>query len=230
MALNQYQTFLKEHTVVKNTERSRQIVSIGERIAKAAQAYFKYKGAPEYLKDYGWEYNLVENPQRNAWCMPGGKIVFYTGILPIAKNPDGIAAIMGHEVAHALLDHGGQRMTISLAQQGLNVVAIKTTENQPEKKRKAILTAYGIGSSVGAVLPFSRKHETEADRIGLELMTIAGFNPEEAPKLWERMKAASGGKAPPELLSTHPSNQRRINDLTQWIPEAKKRAQQININ
>jgi predicted Zn-dependent protease len=162
--------------------------------------------------------------------MPGGKIVFYTGILPIAENADGIAAIMGHEVAHALLDHGGQRMTLSLAQQGLSLVALKTTENQPEKKRKAIMTAYSIGSNVGAVLPFSRKHETEADRIGLELMAIAGFNPEEAPKLWERMQAASGGKTQPEILSTHPSNQRRINDLTQWIPEEKKRAKQINGN
>lgn len=121
-------------------------------------------------------------------------------------------------------------MTLSLAQQGLSLVALKTTENQPEKKRKAIMTAYGIGSTVGAVLPFSRKHETEADRIGLELMAIAGFNPEEAPKLWERMQAASGGKTQPEILSTHPSNQRRINDLTLWIPEAKKRAKQINGN
>lgn len=162
--------------------------------------------------------------------MPGGKIVFYSGILAVAQNRDGIAAIMGHEVAHALLDHGGQRMTLSLAQQGLNLVALKTTESQPEKKRKAILTAYGIGSTVGAVLPFSRKHETEADRIGLELMAIAGFNPEEAPKLWERMKKNSGGKSPPEILSTHPSNERRINNLSEWISEAKKRAKEINKN
>jgi predicted Zn-dependent protease len=230
MALTQYQNFLKEHTVVKNTASSREIKNIGERIAKSAQDFFEYKGAPEYLKDYAWEYNLVKDNQKNAWCMPGGKIVFYTGILPIAENADGIAAIMGHEVAHALLDHGGQRMTLSLAQQGLSLVALKTSENQPEKKRKAIMTAYGIGSNVGAVLPFSRKHETEADRIGLELMAIAGFNPEEAPKLWERMQAASGGKTQPEILSTHPSNQRRINDLTQWIPEAKKSAKQINGN
>jgi predicted Zn-dependent protease len=230
MALTQYQNFLKEHTVVKNTASSREIKNIGERIAKSAQDFFEYKGAPEYLKDYAWEYNLVKDNQKNAWCMPGGKIVFYTGILPIAENADGIAAIMGHEVAHALLDHGGQRMTLSLAQHGLSLVALKTIENQPENKRKAIMTAYGIGSNVGAVLPFSRKHETEADRIGLELMAIAGFNPEEAPKLWERMQAASGGKTQPEILSTHPSNQRRINDLTQWIPEAKKSAKQINGN
>ena len=127
----------------------RQISKIGGDIALAAQKYFAFKGQSNFLKEYVWEYNLVENEQRNAWCIPGGKIVFYTGILPIAKNPDRIAAIMGHEVAHALADHGGQRMSISLAQQGLNILAVKATEKQSEAKRKAILTAYGIGSSVG---------------------------------------------------------------------------------
>ena len=160
--------------------------------------------------------------------MPGGKIVFYTGILPKAKNPDGIAAIMGHEVAHALADQGGQRMSISLAQQGLNILAVKATEKQPEAKRKAILTAYGIGSSVGGVLPFSRKHESEADKIGLELMAIAGYNVDEAPKLWEHMKAASGGKSQPEILSTHPSNQRRIDNLKLLASDAKLLASKIN--
>ena len=198
MAFSQYKAFLEDNKVL-STKESVEIKDIGQQIAKAAQTYFTYKGAPNYLKDYAWEYNLVENSARNAWCMPGGKIVFYTGILPVAKNKDGIAAIMGHEVAHALLDHGGQRMSISLAQQGLNLVALKATEKQPEKTRKAVLTAYGIGSTVGAVLPFSRKHETEADKIGLELMILAGYNPEEAPKLWERMKAASKGNAPPEI-------------------------------
>ena len=228
MALTQYEQFLKEHTVVENTAESRDILTIGKRIAKAAQQYFEFKGVPNYLEDYRWEYHLVQDSQKNAWCMPGGKIVFYTGILDVAANADGIATIMGHEVAHALLDHGGQRMTISLAQQGLNIVALKATENQSEKKRKAILTAYGLGSTIGAVLPFSRKHEKEADQIGLELMAIAGYNPEEAPKLWERMKAASGGKAPPEILSTHPSNEHRINDLAAYVPTAQQRAREIN--
>ena len=218
MAFSQYESFLKEHRIVVNSNESNEIKRIGKRIADAAQSYFEFKGAPNHL---------VENAQRNAWCMPGGKIVFYTGILPIAKNEAGIAAIMGHEVARALLDHGGQRMSLSLAQQGLNLVALKATEKQPEKKRKAILTAYGLVSTVGALLPFSRKHETDADRIGLELMILGGFNPEEAPRLWERMKVASGGKAPPELLSTHPSNQKRIDNLKKWIPEARKRADEI---
>lgn len=159
--------------------------------------------------------------------MPGGKIVFYTGILPVAENKDGIAAIMGHEVAHALLDHGGQRMSASLAQQGLNLVALKATEKQPGKTRKAVLTAYGIGSKVGTLLPFSRKHETEADKIGFELMILAGYNLEEAPKLWERMKATSKGNAPSEILSTHPSNQKRIENLKRWIPEARWLASEI---
>ena len=226
MTFTQYKTFLKDNKVL-NTEESKEIKFIGEQIAKAAQTYFTYKGAPNYLNDYAWEYNLVENSARNAWCMPGGKIVFYTGILPVAKNKDGIAAIMGHEVAHALLDHGGQRMSISMAQQGLNLVALKATEKQPEKTRKALLTAYGLGSTVGGVLPFSRKHETEADKIGLELMILAGYNPEEAPKLWERMKAAPQGKAPPEILSTHPSSQKRIENLKRWIPEAQRLASEI---
>lgn len=226
MAFSQYKAFLEDNKVL-STKESVEIKDIGQQIAKAAQTYFTYKGAPNYLKDYAWEYNLVENSARNAWCKPGGKIVFYTGILPVAKNKDGIAAIMGHEVAHALLDHGGQRMSISLAQQGLNLVALKATEKQPEKTRKAVLTAYGIGSTVGAVLPFSRKHETEADKIGLELIILAGYNPEEAPKLWERMKAASKGNAPPEILSTHPSNQKRIDNLKRWIPEARRLASEI---
>ena len=228
MALKQYNSFLKENEPIKGTEEQQQILRIGKNIAEAAQKYFAFKGQPNYLQEYAWEYNLVKNPQRNAWCMPGGKIVLYTGILPIANNPDGIAAIMGHEVAHALADHGGQRMSISLAQQGLNLVALKATEKQPEAKRKAILTAYGIGSSVGAVLPFSRKHESEADKIGLELMAIAGYKVEEAPKLWERMKAASKGKSQPEILSTHPSNQRRIDNLKNWASGAKALAKEIN--
>jgi len=228
MALQQYNSFLKENEPVVGTIEQRQIVDIGKNIANAAQKYFAFKGQTNFLKDYNWEYNLVKNAQRNAWCMPGGKIVFYSGILPIAKNIDGIAAIMGHEVAHALADHGGQRMSIGMAQKGLGFIADKATAKQPEAKRNAILTAYGIGSSIGAVLPFSRKHESEADKIGIELMAIAGYNVDEAPILWERMKAASGGKSQPEILSTHPSNQRRIDNLKRWGSGAKVLAKEIN--
>ncbi len=228
MSLKQYQSFLSEHEVVTNTKEAKLISDIGSDIAKAAQAYFNYKGKPHLLDEYNWEYNLVNSDQVNAWCMPGGKIVFYTGIMGIADNPDGVAAIMGHEVAHALADHGAQRMSLGIVQQAGGIVAAEATKNKDARKRQQIMMAYGVGTTLGGMLPFSRKHETEADKIGLELMTIAGYNPEEAPKLWERMKAQSKG-GQPEFLSTHPSEERRIANLNQWIPQAKALAGEINM-
>ena len=226
MSLQQYATFLKENKIVTDSDEAKLIATIGADIANAAQQYFSFKGQPNSLDDYNWEYNLVNSDQVNAWCMPGGKIVFYTGIMPIAKNPDGIAAIMGHEVAHALADHGAQRMSLGIVQQAGGIIATEATKNQEAQKRDRIMKAYGFGSTVGGMLPFSRKHETEADKIGLELMTLAGYNPEEAPKLWERMKAQSKG-GQPEFLSTHPSEERRIANLKQWIPQAKALAGEI---
>ena len=228
MSLKQYETFLSEHEVVRGTENARLVSRIGKDIAKAAKTYFSYKGQPNLLDEYDWEYHLVKRDQVNAWCMPGGKIVFYTGIMGIADNPDGIAAIMGHEVAHALADHGAQRISMGILQQAGVMITAEASKNQYERKRELIMMAYGIGTTVGGMLPFSRKHETEADKIGLELMTIAGYKPEEAPKLWERMKAQSkGGKS--EFLSTHPSEERRISIQKEWIPHAKAVAGEIKI-
>ena len=227
MSLQQYQTFLNENKVISGTKDADLVRSIGEDIARAAQIYFSYKGQHNMLNDYNWEYNLVNNKQVNAWCMPGGKIVFYTGIIPIAANANGIAAIMGHEVAHAIADHGAQRMSLGIVQQAGGIITAEATKYQDERKRQRIMMAYGIGTSLGGMLPFSRKHESEADKIGLELMTIAGYNPDEAPKLWERMKANSKG-GPPEFLSTHPSEVGRISNLQSWIPGAKALARQIN--
>ena len=227
MAFQAYADFLKKNPPITNTEGSRKIQRIGERITAAAEAYFQHKNNPSYLKDYAWEYNLVNNSARNAWCMTGGKIVFYSGILPIAKTEDGIAAIMGHEVAHALANHGAQRMSATTLKTGLDILVQKSTEKKAENKRNKLLAAYGIGSQVGILLPFSRSHENEADRIGLELMVIAGFDPQEAVGVWERMQAASQGKSPPELLSTHPSNTRRIQEIKAHIPQAKALAKEI---
>jgi predicted Zn-dependent protease len=233
MSLKQYEAFLSEHEIVRDTENAKLVSSIGRDIAKAAKTYFSYKGQPNLIDGYDWEYHLVKSDQVNAWCMPGGKIVFYTGIMDIADNPDGIAAIMGHEVAHALADHGAQRMSLGIVQQAGGMITAEVSKNQDEHKRERIMMAYGIGTTVGGMLPFSRKHESEADKIGLELMTIAGYNPEEAPKLWARMKAQSKGKQP-EFLSTHPSEDRRIVNLKEWIPLAKALAGDIktktNIN
>ena len=161
--------------------------------------------------------------------MPGGKIVFYTGILDTANTEAMVAAIMGHEVAHALANHGGQRMSAQLLQKGIGMLGQQVLKKEPQSKQQQILKAYGVATTVGAILPFSRAHESKADKIGLTLMVLAGYPPEAAVRLWERMKAASAGKAPPELLSTHPSNATRIQNLKRWIPQIKLEVEKIKV-
>ncbi len=226
MAFQQYNQFLTENNVVRGTSDAAMIERVGRKIAKAAERWANAIGHPEYLKDYKWEYNLVNDKTVNAWCMPGGKIVFYTGILPIAAGERGVAAIMGHEVAHALLNHGQQRMSAGQIQQVAGVVGAATLG---QKNPQLFAAAFGYGSQVGVMLPFSRNHETEADKMGIELMAIAGYNPDEASKLWERMKSNSGGQAPSEILSTHPSNDTRIANLRAWAPAAKAKARQFGV-
>ena len=223
----QYDEFLTENKVVTGTKDAEMIKRVGQRIAAASKQWLDANGYNGYLKEYKWEYNLVNDKTVNAWCMPGGKIVFYTGILPIAQSETGVAAIMGHEVAHALANHGQQRMSAGMLQQIGEVagnVAIKD-----DKSREIFNQAYGVGTTVGVMLPFSRKHETEADKIGLTLMAIARYNPDEASELWKRMKANSGGKAPPEFLSTHPSNDTRISNLSKWSFNAKLEAKKFGV-
>nr|WP_321228113.1 M48 family metallopeptidase [uncultured Psychroserpens sp.] len=227
-AFAQYDEFLTENKVITGTADAEMIKRVGQRIAVAAERWLNANGHQGYLDDYKWEYNLVNDNTVNAWCMPGGKIVFYTGILPIAQNETGIAAIMGHEVAHALANHGQQRMSAGMLQQIGAVagnVAIKD-----EQTRNIFNQAYGVGSQVGVMLPFSRSHETQSDEIGLYLMAIAGYNPAEAAELWKRMKANSGGEAPQEFLSTHPSNDTRIENLTQWAPKAVAEAKKFGVD
>lgn len=226
-AFAQYDQFLTENKVVKGTSEAQMITKVGQRISAAAERWLSANGYPGYLKDYKWEYNLVNDETVNAWCMPGGKIVFYTGILPITQTETGVAVVMGHEVAHALADHGAQRMSAGTLQQ-VGAVA-GNIAIQDEQKRNLFNQAYGIGSQVGVMLPFSRSHETEADRIGLQIMAIAGYDPYEAAELWKRMKANSGGQSPPEFMSTHPSNDTRINNLTAWAPLAKEEAAKFGV-
>ncbi|WP_293299647.1 M48 family metallopeptidase [Allomuricauda sp.] len=227
MAFAQYDQFLGENKVITGTSDAQMITRVGQRIASAAERWLDANGHPGYLKDYKWEYNLVQDETVNAWCMPGGKIVFYTGILPIAQGETGVAVVMGHEVAHALADHGAQRMSAGMLQQ-IGAVAGNVAIQDPEK-RNMFNQAYGLGSTLGVMLPFSRGHETEADRIGLQIMAIAGYNPDEAANLWRRMKAKSGGQAPPEFMSTHPSNDTRIQNLTAWAPAAKQEARKFGV-
>ncbi len=226
-AFAQYDQFLEENKVVTGTADAKMITKVGQRIAAASERWLTANRYPGYLKDYKWEYSLVKDETVNAWCMPGGKIVFYTGILPICQGETGIAVVMGHEVAHALADHGAQRMSAGTLQQ-LGAVA-GNVAIKDESTLAIFNQAYGIGTTVGGMLPFSRSHETEADKIGLQIMAIAGYDPKEAAELWKRMKANSGGQGPPEFLSTHPSNDTRINNLTVWAPEAEAEARKFGV-
>ena len=228
-AFQQYGQFLSENKVLKGTADAKRITNIGMKIKVASERYLNALGKSDYLKDYAWEYNLVESKEVNAWCMPGGKIVFYTGILPICKDDAGIAAVMGHEVAHALANHGQQRMSAGLLQQVGAVGAQIAVGNKSAETQALAMQAYGAASQVGGMLPFSRSHESEADMIGLTLMAIAGYDPINAVKVWERMSAQSGGQAPPEILSTHPSNQTRINELTALLPQARAEAAKFGV-
>jgi predicted Zn-dependent protease len=227
-AFQQYEQFLSENTVVNGTAEARLVERVGINIRESAEKWLAAEGYGDYLKDYQWEYHLVQSDEVNAWCMPGGKIVVYTGIFPITKTEAGLATVMGHEVSHALLNHGQQRMSASVLQElGAAGVSILTSEKSSETRQLA-MTAYGAGSQLFGTLPFSRGHESEADHYGLILMAIAGYDPQEAVPFWERMASLSGGSSTPEFLSTHPSDTRRIHQLQSWIPEAEDKAAQVN--
>lgn len=228
-SFQQYGTFLKENKVITGTADARTVDRVGSRIKTAAEKYLTYLGQNQYLKDYRWEYNLIDNKEVNAWCMPGGKIVVYSGILPVTQNDAGLATVMGHEVSHALANHGAQRMSAAQLQQlGAVGVAVATGSKSAERQRMW-QQYYGLGSALGVMLPFSRNHETEADQIGLTLMAIAGYNPDDAISFWTRMAAQSKGQAPPEFLSTHPSDATRIAKLKSLVPEAKAMAAKVGI-
>ena len=228
-AFVQYNQFLTENTVITDSPDANMVKNIGAKMAVAAERYLTAKGEPGYLKDYKWEYNLVQDNSVNAWAMPGGKIVVYTGILPITQSETGLAMVMGHELAHALANHGAQRMSAAQVQQiGAVGVAVAGSGQSPEAQQQ-LMEYYGVGSTLAGTLPFSRKHETEADEIGIVLAAIAGYDPYEASKLWERMKAASGGEAPPEIMSTHPSNDSRIANLREKAPFAVKEAAKFGV-
>lgn len=223
-SFQQYDSFLKENKVIAGTADAQRVKAVGQKIKAAAEKWLNANGQAGYLKDYQWEYNLVDNKEINAWCMPGGKIVVYTGILPLTVDEAGLATVMGHEVSHALANHGAQRMSAAQLQQLGAVGVALATGNQSQENQQLWQQAYGIGSQVGVMLPFSRSHESEADKIGLLLMTIAGYNPDSAISFWERMSAQKSGQTPPEFLSTHPSDATRIAAIKALIPEVKAQA------
>jgi predicted Zn-dependent protease len=222
MAAQQYGEVIKKGPLSNNKEQSELVKRVGLKIQKAVEQYMAQQGLSSQLDGFAWEFNLIEDDKTvNAWCMPGGKVAFYTAIMPICKDEVGVAVVMGHEVAHAIANHGRERMSNGLVQQfGLSTLSIAMGQN-PGLTTQIFAQAVGYGSELG-MLSFSRKHESEADKIGLIFMAMAGYDPQEAPKFWQRMSALSGGQKPPEFLSTHPSDETRIKDLQAAMPEALK--------
>lgn len=219
MSFSQYDEFLKSNKLSDNAEQTAMVKDVGSKIQKAVERYFESEGMASYLESYAWEFNLVEDSLVNAWCMPGGKVVVYTGLLPVAEDEAGLAVVMGHEIAHAIANHGNERMSQGLLLQMGGVALSQAIKNKPAETQNLFMTAFGAGATIGAMLPFSRLHESEADRLGLIFMTMAGYDPNQAVDFWERMSAGKSG-SPPEFLSTHPSDDTRIRKIKETIPEA----------
>ena len=221
MSLTQYQSFLNENKALAGGNPQTQLVkNVGYKISQAVEKYMHDNGQSKRIKGFEWEFNVVDDPTVNAWCMPGGKVVFYTGILPITKDERGIAVVMGHEIAHAVARHGNERMSQALVVQAGGIGLQVAMSEKPELTQGLLLQSYGVGSQLG-MLKFSRTHESEADKMGLVFMAMAGDDPTEALQFWQRM-AEQGGQTPPEFLSTHPSDDTRIKDIQDFLPEVLK--------
>jgi predicted Zn-dependent protease len=222
MSVTEYQSFLAGNKPLPATdERTVMVKRIGERLAAATTQYLKENNAADRVEGFEWEFNVVQDEQVNAWCMPGGKVVVYTGILPVTQDETSLAVVMGHEIAHAIARHGNERMSQGIAAQGVNMSLDLLTREKPGTARDLFLTSFGVGSQLG-LLAYSRQQESEADKLGLVFMALAGYDPHVAPAFWQRMAQQSKGGAPPELLSTHPSDERRIRDIEAYLPKAMK--------
>ena len=223
MAAQEYRQFLSQSQVVSSTNNkdAEMVRRVGQRITSAITNYYKKQGLASELEGFNWEYNLVNDPAVNAWCMPGGKIVVYTGLLPVTRNEAALAVVIGHEVTHAIAKHGNERMSQAMVAQGIGVAGGILTQGN-ERVNSIFNSVYGPGASIGVLLPNSRKQELEADRFGLIFTAMAGYNPQEAIPLWQRMEQMSNGQKPPEFLSTHPTEANRIEQLKQFMPEAMK--------
>ena len=220
-SLVQYNQFLKENKLSTNTAETNLVKKIGNRIQNAVTIYFAQNDLSQELKGLAWEFNLIESEEVNAWCMPGGKVVVYSGILPVTQNEAGLAVVMAHEIAHAVSKHSNERMSQALlAQLGGQTLAAALQE-KPQQTQDIWMSLFGVGVQIAAVLPYSRLQEGEADHLGLIFMAMAGYDPNSAIEFWQRMSQNAGAK-PPEFLSTHPSDENRIRKIKSEIPEAIK--------
>jgi len=222
MSYQQYDEFIRTNKLSTDVNNSNMVKRIGYNIQNAVQRYFAENKMSDRLNGYNWEFNLVESPDINAWCMPGGKVVVYTGILPFTQDESGLAVVMGHEIAHAIAEHGNERMSQILLTQLGGMALSEALSSEPQQTQDLWLGVYGIGAQVGILLPYSRTHESEADRLGLVFMAMSGYDPNVAVGFWERMAAQKQGQEPPEFLSTHPSDRTRIEDIKKNLPEAMK--------
>ncbi len=220
MSYQQYGEFLKSNKLSTNKTATDMVKRVGGRVQKAVESYFASKGMSDQLAGYQWEFNLVQDTSVNAWCMPGGKVVVYTGLLPVTKTETGLAVVLGHEIAHAVANHGAERMSQEMLAQFGGAALSQLLKDKPQETQSLWMSAYGIGAQYGALLPYSRTHESEADDLGLIFMAMAGYNPDEALTFWQRMAASKSGSIP-EFMSTHPSDETRIANIRSLLPEAR---------
>lgn len=222
MSLTNYTDFMKTNPPSADKRNSEIVKEVGTNISAAVIKYFSDNNLSDRLAGYQWEFNLVKNDSvPNAWCMPGGKVVVYSGILPYTKDANGLAVVLSHEIAHAVARHGNERMSQEMIAQFGSVALNEVIKEKPEQTKAIFNGAYGLGAQYGVMLPYSRDHELEADKLGLIFMAMAGYDPSTAITFWERM-SAMGGQKPPEFMSTHPSDATRINKIKAALPEAQK--------
>lgn len=219
LSADSYSQVLSEIPLSNNAEYIESVKRVGAKINSAVYKYMELNGKQAQLEGFDWQYSVLQSEEMNAWCMPGGQIAFYEGIMPVCADDNGIAIVMGHEVAHAIAKHGNERMTQQLLINMGGLALSEALKTKKEETQQLALTAFGVGTSLGLALPYSRTHETEADELGLYFMAMAGFDPRTAPAFWERMET-EGGERPPEFLSTHPDPANRIEKLNQIMPKA----------
>lgn len=225
-SLTQYRSYMSSATAVRGTKQAEMVERVGKRIATATEAYLRANGLGAEIDNYAWEFNLVKDNEVNAFCMPGGKIVVYEGILKYIHKEDDLAVVLGHEVAHAVAKHSNERMSQQLLAQYGGVALGVVLGSKSKEVQNLAAQVYGLGAQFGVMLPFSRKHETEADYMGLVLMTMAGYQPEASIGFWQRMSEGKSS-AVPEIMSTHPSDESRIAALKKAIPMVKKNFQVV---
>jgi predicted Zn-dependent protease len=220
LSLQQYNEVLQKSKLSTDNQKVAMVRRVGNRVAKAAESFLAESGHQDLIKDFQWQFNLIEDDETaNAWVMPGGKAAVYTGILPFTQDETGLAVVLGHEVGHALANHGNERMSQELLKNMGGMALSVALTSQPQMTQELAMAAFGAGASIGVLLPYSRLQESEADHIGLILMARAGYDPREAIPFWQRMNKAPGSR-PPELLSTHPAPETRITNIQALIPEA----------